>query len=348
MNLWMVRAGKHGEKEEICIDKGLVIISWNELPNLKTLKTKESLKEEYQKHYSEKSIYSLGSKVGQIWRFANDIKKGDLIVLPSKFTPAIHLGIAVGEYEFKEIEREFSHIIKVKWEKTISRTEFEEDLLYSFGSLLTVSNISRNNAYERVTKILKGAYKKSTNDKNDWQEYEKDDPIKNINTDDLIYTRIEKFIQNNFKDYDFEDLIREILKAHGLNTSSIREIGNIKNSKKKGSDGGVDILASKGLLGFEEPKICVQVKSGSSQQPPAILRELYGVMTSFNSTSGLLVSWGGFSPALIKESREKYFSIRLWNSDNILKEIFDNYDKFSQEFKARLPLKRIWILEEVN
>lgn len=345
MNLWMVRAGRHGEQEAICLQEGIITIGWNELPDLKQFKTKQDLKDEYLKQYSEKNATSLGLKVGQVWRFANEIKKNDLVVLPSKFTPEIHVGIINGIYKYQKIDDEVFHTISVIWKKTISRTEFEEDLLFSFGSLLTVSCISRNNAAERVNALLHGKPKQNTKVGPGWL-FEDVESIEYVNTDDIIYTKIEKFIQNNFKEYEFEDLVREILKAQGYNTSHIKEIGTVKNLKKKGADGGVDILASKGTLGFEQPNICIQVKSGETQQSSKVLRELVGVMAAYKADFGLLVSWGGFSSELIREAREKYFTIRLWNSDHVIKEIFENYDKFSTEFKTRLPLKRIWVLEE--
>ena len=52
MNLWMVRAGKHGEEEEVCLQKNIVTISWNSLPDLRNFKNREELQSEYKKHYS--------------------------------------------------------------------------------------------------------------------------------------------------------------------------------------------------------------------------------------------------------------------------------------------------------
>jgi restriction system protein len=156
MNLWVVRAGSHGEQEEACLKNDIITIGWNDLPNLKKFETKQELKEEYLKNYTEKSAVGLGLKVGQIWRFATQIKKGDIIVLPSKFAPEIHVGIVKGEYQYKEINKDVYHIIPVSWEKTLSRSDFDEDLLYSFGSLLTVSCITRNNAAERLNALLLG------------------------------------------------------------------------------------------------------------------------------------------------------------------------------------------------
>ncbi len=353
MNLWMVRAGKHGEAEAICLEKGIVTIGWNDLPDLKQFKTREQLQTEYKKHYTEKNVYSEGNKVGQIWRFANEIKKGDFVVLPSKSQPEIHVGIIKGSYQYKKISSEVLHTIPVEWRTSVARVVWDEDLLYSFGSLLTVSRISRNDAPSRVLDLLtsidegrEGYLERYKSNKILDSTEDEGDFIQFAQTEELAYTKIETHIRDNFKEYLFEDLIREILKAHGYNTARTKEIGNIVNKKKKGADGGVDILASKGPLGFDQPSICIQVKSGEGKLPPKELRELVGVMATFKADHGLLVSWGGFSDELIREAREKYFTIRLWNSDDIIHQLFEHYEKLSDDFKNKLPLKRIWVLEE--
>lgn len=106
----------------------------------------------------------------------------------------------------------------------------------------------------------------------------------------------------------------------------------------------MDILAGAGPLGFDHQKICVQVKRSSSLADVKILRELQGVMTKVRAEQGLLVSWGGFNPKARQETRDAYFSLRLWDSGSLLEAIFEHYDKFDDETKAELPLKRIWRL----
>jgi restriction system protein len=345
MNLWMVRAGSLGEQEAECLANNIATISWNEMPDLSRFKSKAELQLEFDKHYQEKTAVGRGLKTAQIYRFSHDILKGDLIILPSKFAPEIHIGRVTGSYRFKQISPEIIHTVPVKWEKTISRSEFDEDLLYSFGSLLTVSQITRNNAPQRVEAMLTGSKYAKNSLAGEEGENENDSPAL-IDSEELAYTRIEQFIQRNFGEHKLEELIREILRAEGYNTSHVKEIGNVRNTKLKGADGGVDILASKGSLGFEKPTICVQVKSGKSELSATALRELGGVMAAFKAEFGLLVSWGGFSQTLIKEGREKYFTIRLWDSANIINSVFSNYNKFSSEFQSRLPLKQVWILDQ--
>jgi len=43
MALWLVRAGKHGERENLALEKGLALPGWDELPDLSDIKTREEL-----------------------------------------------------------------------------------------------------------------------------------------------------------------------------------------------------------------------------------------------------------------------------------------------------------------
>ncbi len=124
--------------------------------------------------------------------------------------------------------------------------------------------------------------------------------------------------------------------------------GYVTLKSSPGPDGGIDILAAPGPLGFDNPKICVQVKSSSSQSDVKILRELQGVMTKVRAEQGLLVSWGGFTNKANQEARDAFFTIRLWDAGALLEAIFRYYDRFDDELKAELPLKRLWglVLEE--
>ena len=55
--------------------------------------------------------------IAQIWDFAKEIKKGDIITLPLKSQSSIVLGRVEGDYEFREISPLIKHIRSVKWLK---------------------------------------------------------------------------------------------------------------------------------------------------------------------------------------------------------------------------------------
>ena len=109
-----------------------------------------------------------------------------------------------------------------------------------------------------------------------------------------------------------------------------------------------EVSAAPGPLGFEMPRICIQVKSSNTPADVKVLRELQGVMSKVRAEQGLFVSWGGYNSEAKKEAKDAFFTIRLWDQGNILHEIFKYYEKFDDELKAELPLKRIWglVVEE--
>lgn len=67
-----------------------------------------------------------------------------------------------------------------------------------------------------------------------------------------------------------DTLIEEILKAKGFTVYH----------SKRGTDGGKDLLASGGEVGFGSPKICVQVKTQYTPIDRTTLDQLGGVMNN--------------------------------------------------------------------
>jgi len=326
MTLWLVRAGKYGEREQLALEKGLVAVGWGKIPDLSGINDRPHLKKVYTDAYPNTETGTLINHVGQIWRFAKDIKKGDLVAMPLKLQAGIAVGEVVSDYQYiTEYSEDYFHTRRVKWLKIIPRSEFAQDVLYSLGSVMTVGRAHAEEAEERVRSLISG--------KREGLHEEGAEEV-SYDIEDITRTGIIKYINQHFKGHDLPRLIDAILKAQGY----------ITKVSPPGPDGGVDILAAPGPLGFDAPKICVQVKSGSSPLDVGVFHELVGVINSVEAQQGLLVSWGGFKSSVLNEAKKKFFSIRLWDQDNLLEEIFKHYEKFSDELKAELSLKRIWVL----
>ena len=150
------------------------------------------------------------------------------------------------------------------------------------------------------------------------------------------YTRdlIAKFIIRKFKGHGLARLVDAVLKAQGYTTYLSPE----------GPDRGIDILAAKGSLGFETPRICVQVKSGDTLTDRPELQQLIGAMTAAQAEKGLFVSWSGFKSTVYREIPNQFFNVRLWSANDLIEQILDNYENLDQTIKSELPLKRIWTL----
>jgi restriction system protein len=338
MPLWLVRAGSHGEQEQGAIEHNVATIGWNEMPDISKINNKEELKDVYLKLNPNTKKMRGVRILGQIWDFAKEIEKGDLIALPLKSQSAIVLGKVQGDYEFKELTPNIKHIRRVKWLRTIPRSQFDQDLLFSLGAFTTVCQIKRNDAENRVRKILEKG-----------QIMEKNTTIiksvtteRNLEESGLIdieqhaKDQIVKFMAAKFVGHNLARLVEAILKAQGYVTTR----------SEPGKDGGIDILAGSGPLGFNEPRICAQIKSSSSPIDVSVLRELRGVMQRVGANEGLLVSWGGFTKDTIQEARNVFFTMRLWDQGSLLNEIVKHYEHFDDDLKAELPLKRIWTLVE--
>lgn len=334
MNFWLVRAGSHGEQEQVALEESVVTISWNEFSDLSNIKSREELYQVYRTIYPDSNKNKAGNEVGQIWRFINDIQVGDLVALPLKTESSIAIGKITGNYAYKVISADVRHIRPVKWLKTLPRSAFDQDILYSLGAFMTVCKIQRNDAESRVLRLLDGVARAPRPNIVDIQVNVDGIQEESINIEDYSRDQIVKYIEAKFKGHGLARLVDEILKAQGY----------VTRVSPPGRDGGVDILAAAGPLGFEDPRICIQVKSSYTPADVKILRELQGVMSSVGAEQALLVSWGGFNSAAKQEAKNAFFTTRLWDQGDILAEIFKYYEHFDDELKAELPLKRIWSL----
>jgi restriction system protein len=338
MSVWLVRAGRTGENEQIALEHGIVTIGWNELPDLSSISERHELTSLYQEIYPNAGAGRVSNQVGQIWAFKARIRTGDLAVLPLKTQSAIAIGRVSGDYEFRsDLGASVKHTRKVDWIRTdIPRTAFDQDLLYSFGAFMTVCQVKRNNAEGRIHAMLSGKHVPQPSIDDDANGDEMSSGVLDI--EQAAQDQILEHIQRRFAGHDLAKLVDAVLTAEGYLT----------RVSPPGPDGGVDILAGSGPMGFDAPRLCVQVKSSASPADVNILRGLQGILQNFQAGQGLLVCWGGFKSSVLAEARQAFFTIRLWDSGDLLRAIVRNYDKFSDELQAELPLKRIWtlVLEE--
>ena len=331
MSLWIVRAGRNGEQEEGALEHRVATIGWNELPDLSSIKSKAELKARYEEIYPGTTKKSIANQVGQIWSFINRIQPDDLIVLPLKLPSAIAIGKVTGPYQYRtDLSPNICHVRPVEWSRTdLPRSTFEQDLLYSFSAPPTVYQVHANNAEERVRAILEG--KRVT-----LPAGEEGETV--IDVERVARDQILEFLGRKFKGHDLARLVEAVLQGQGYAT----------RRSEPGPDGGVDILAGAGPMGFDRPRLCVQVKSSQSPVDVTVLRSLQGSMSTLGAEQGLLVSWGGFNRAVLRESRQRFFTVRLWDSDDLLETVLENYDRLPDVVQAELPIKRIWglVLEE--
>ncbi len=336
MAVWLVRAGSHGEYEQKFLQEKRVYLTWEKLAvNLAKLSDREALFAKMTELYRESKPKRLHNWVSQVWPFAHSINKSDLIVLPLKSQPSIYVGEVLDDYHFEPKGPDpFFHWRSVRWiAEAIPRTHFGQDLLYSFGAFMTVCRIQRNNAEARIETMRKSGWSPETLSASIKDiTPATDDGAENTDLEESGRDQIARLLAARFKGHALTRLVEAILKAQGYTTYRSPE----------GADGGVDILAGAGPLGFGAPRLCVEVKSEDSPIDRPTVDKLLGAMTKFGAQEGLFVAWGGFRGNVDKELAPSFFRLRLWTKKELLEQLFAHYDQLEEDLKAELPLKRIW------
>ena len=333
MAIWLVRAGRNGEREAFAFEHNVAAVGWNELSDISGVESREQLADRLRQSYPDAKPQKIQNNAAQLWAFARTIAANDLIAMPLKGRSAVAFGEVTGAYAYRPDNPPGTHHVRpVRWRGEIPRDRISQDLLYSLGAFQTVCRIERNDAEKRLRTLLDGksAEAPRPGDVNvtpgEWQapadleRYSKD--------------QIRDWIGRRWKGHSLAALVEDLLNAQKYTTRRPPE----------GPDGGVDILAGQGALGFDRPRLAVQVKSGDTPIDVKDVREFQAAMKNFGADFGLFVSWSGFRRSVEKEVLRHFFDIRLWDAGDLVDEILVQYDLLPEAVQAELPLKRIWVL----
>lgn len=342
MALWMNRAGRRGEWEQSFLQDHRIYLQWEEIDqDLGPIIDKSKLRDVLRQFFPNDSKAQIGASLGQIWGFVKTMQPGDWVGLPSKAKRVIHFGEITGHYEFDaEREPRLRHYRSVRWfAPDIPRSNISQDILYSFGP----RTICRINAEERIRAMAENSWKpegigRVTADEEE-EAVETGQP--SIDLEASALDEIAALIGRRYKGHGMAWLVEKVLNAQGYTTYRSPE----------GPDYGIDIMAAPGSLGFGQPKIVVQVKSGDTPTDRPTLDQLIGTMQNVHADQGLFVSWGGFRSSVDKETARQFFRVRLWDQQALIDQILANYDNLDEDLRAELPLKRIWTVaqtEETN
>jgi restriction system protein len=338
--IYLTRAGKRGEDEDFSLEHGLAVIGFQEVPSLEGSRDYDAVLKIVQDSLPGKKPRAIGNIAGQLWAFAVAMNKDDIVVLPRKLTSQIAIGRVKGPYRYQKVGGDLRHTRPVDWVRPdVPRTAFEQDLLHSFGAFMTVCNVSRNDAERRVTAVLAGKPDPGPSvvldkPKKPGGAPPTVEPEEMPDLGQLAHDQIVAHIQTRFAGHALATLVEAVLRADGW----------VTKLSPPGADGGVDILGGRGSLGLDDPRLCVQVKSQNAPADVTVYRTLQGTMQTYKAEQGLLVCWGGFNKVVLAEARQGHFTVRLWDSRDVVEAVYRTYEHLPAEIQADLPLKRVWML----
>ena len=268
-----------------------------------------------------------------VWsRFAHEMKKGDIVIYPSKIDRMVNIGRFTGIAEFVAGDADgYPNRRGVEWMGQFSRSEFSQDALYEIGSFITVF-IVRQNVHEFLAKVGLA----SPDAAGDEDDALLDDDTATLaasqqaeeTTTDFVLRRL----TSELSGFEFEEFVAHLLECMGY-TARVTQ---------KSGDGGVDIIAHTDALGFEPPIIKVQCKriGGSTGEPE--VNQLLGTLGE--GEFGLFVSVGSYSrPAILLERNRS--KLRLIDGEQLIKLVLENYARLSPRYRAIIPLKQIYVAD---
>lgn len=282
--------------------------------------TRDAFKAAYAKVYPQVKAGAVPVNAGTRYRFANEMKAGDVVVYPSRADRMVNIGIVSGDYAFRpQIDAEYPHRRRVDWNISVPRTQFSQAALYEMGSAVALFQITSN--ADEISAALEGKA---------FEAPELDNAVEQAvaaqveeNVEDFVVKRLMSGLSHE----QFEHFIAELLRCMGYHARVTRYAG----------DGGVDIIAHKDELGFEPPIIKVQCKHTLSTIGGPEVQKLLGAVQV--SESALFVTVGEYSPDARHIERNNS-RLRLLGRADLLELIFVHYEKLDPRFKSILPLKR--------
>jgi restriction system protein len=327
--VWGIHAGRTGEADELFLKKNRIAVGWVKVGDLSTVKgDREALKAKLVKCYPERKAGAIPVDAGLLLRFAYEMKKGDVVVYPSKIDRQVHIGQIEGDYIYApDFDERFPQQRPVKWLKALPRTYFTQGALYEIGSALSLFQVKTYN--EEFCAAVEGKVKPVT--------IKQDETIAVVAEDIEETTRdfILKQIAQELKGHPFADFVAHLLTAMGYRTRVSPE----------GPDGGIDIIAHKDELGFEPPIIKVQVKSTQGSIGDPIVSALYGKVAT--GEYGLLVTPGAFTLQARNFARSKS-NLRLIDGPELVDLVLQHYEQFDSRYKGLFPLKQVYVPESLK
>lgn len=305
MKVFVLRAD-YGRYTDVFKNNNYVGIGWfeeiNPIQSNWDLLDKDFLKEKYREKYPNDVDMRVNQNVGQIFRFINDIKIGDIIISPYN-TNELIIGKVVGDLYFESDNTSpYPWRKKVEWFKSdFNRHSFSQPLQNTLRATLTCFEVKQR---DEVFEFLGlGSSKKIE---------------KEIKFDSKsVYESIRnKFLELN--PTEFEQLVSYLLRTLGFEPT--QEIGKV-------GDGGIDFEGVLDVNGIASINLQVQVKRyDNSSIGEMEIRSFRGALKQ--DYQGCFITLSKFQKkAIISSTKEGYKGIQLIDGTKFIELFIQQYEE---------------------
>jgi restriction system protein len=329
--MWMVRAGEAGFRFEDFKAGSYVSIGWAEMGNLSGLKSREDFGAAVAHTYPAMRKAQAAASTGQPFRFVREIKVGDTVVTYDRSERTYLVGTVKSEYEFSPGESaEQPNIRRVNWRGNVDRDDLSVTARNSLGAIATLFLVPGEVAIE-MEQLLIGARPVVSPAIEMPPTGNVDEQVSDLYRD--VQGKGFEFIKDKVNQLDWEEmqeLVAGLLRAMGYKT----------RISPSGSDRGKDIVASPDGLGFEDPRIVVEVKHRNSSMGSQEIRSFLG--GRHENDKGLYVSTGGFTKDARYEAERGRIPVTLMDLDDLVKALLEHYERMDIDMQRLIPLRKVY------
>ena len=321
------------------VDEGFISIGWDELGDLNAIgPTREALKAALAEAYPERKPGAIPVEAGILYRFAHEMKPGDIVVAPYKADSTINIGVISGGYQYAADAPTHRNRRKVDWKLVgLPRTTFTQPALYEIGAFITIFKI-RNHAEEFRAALDAGTPETAaaaviaSTDTNA-PDANVDEPRASRvsrHTRDFVLARLQR---PWFSDQEFEEFTADLLRALGYQA----------RVTPYSQDGGVDVIAHRDPLGVEPPLIKVQCKHQIGTIGAPEVQQLVGTQAA--TELGLFVTLGTYSKDALAIERTRQ-GLRLINGEALVDLVLQTYPQLPARWRSRIPLTPLLVVDD--
>lgn len=320
--IWGIHMGWQHELKPI--EQKYIAIGWADVGNLSKLpQDRDAFKKVIKSTYTDIKEGAIPVVAGTLFRFATEMKKGDLVVYPSKPDRMVNLGFVQGSYVWDPAaDAHFPNRRAVSWIRSIPRAEFSPDALHEIGSAITLFQIKNH------TEEFLAAFEGELTASNDVDEKVVSEATEF--TEETTRDFVIKILKSKLDPFQFEHFVAHLLER----------LGYYSRVTAKSGDSGVDIIAHKDVLGFEPPIIKVQCKQILANIGQPDVAQLYGHVQQ--GEFGLFVTLGGYT-AQAKQFENSKHNLRLIGGTELTELIFQHYEGFDPNYRTILPLQKSYL-----
>ncbi|MFX4300305.1 restriction endonuclease [Pseudosulfitobacter pseudonitzschiae] len=328
--VWLIRPPKGGLHDDNAIESGIVTGEFGVREDLSDHIEYDAILQEVEISNPQLKASRIESLARQLDTLLNKMASGDLVVHPHNNRRSIAIGILLPDVVKDRDERPAR---EVEWLRTdIAKTDIQPDMQYSFSSGLQICELTRNNAVTRVEAMVADGRDPGPELKQTTAASLQD--MSSAEIESHMWLRFASQIGSVFAGHDMACLAAALLEIDGY---------KVKVSMP-GPDGGCDLMAGRGSLGFEAPTIAGQVKSGDIIVDDLTLQSLIGVVQSRGADRGLIVAWGGISGVVARELERMPCKFAYWDRREICRRFVEGYDKLPLWVRDRVSIRTAPIL----